>query len=416
VLRGLIQERNAGLLARSLVARGVAVERTVIVGDALEDMVDALRGLLAGGPDLIVTSGGLGPTHDDRTMAAVAEAAGVGLAVEPEALALVRAAYGERPRPGVSAGTQAAIAAKQAALPAGSELLAPVGTAPGCSLRHDGTLIVVLPGPPWELEAMWTAALARGPLAALMERAAGGPRRLLRLYGVVESEVVEAFARLPEGLLEAVEVGVCARAAELEVAIAGSAAAPEAVAAMEGALLGAFGDAVFSRDGRPVETLVADALVARGETLAVAESCTGGELGARLTAAAGASRYFLGGVIAYHDALKRDLLGVPAALLAARGAVSAECATAMAVGARRAAGSDWALSVTGVAGPGGGSAAKPVGLVYVGVAGAGGAAAHELMLRGDRDRIRERAVQRALHLLRLALAKMAAADGSVTPR
>jgi nicotinamide-nucleotide amidase len=416
VLRGLIQERNAGLLARSLVGLGVEVERTVIVGDALEDLVDALHGLLAGGLDLICTSGGLGPTHDDRTMAAVAEATGTPLAVDPEALALVRAAYGGRPRPGVSAETQAAIAEKQAALPVGSALLPPVGTAPGCALRHDGALIVVLPGPPWELEAMWTAALASAPLAALLERAADGPRRLLRLYGVVESEVVEAFGRLPAGLLEAVEVGVCARAAELEVAIAGSAAAPGAVATMEQAVLHAFGDAVYSRDGRTVEAVVADGLLARGETLAVAESCTGGGLGARLTAAAGASRYFLGGVIAYHDAVKRDLLGVPAELLAAHGAVSAECATAMAEGARRAAGSDWALSVTGVAGPGGGTARKPVGLVYVGVAGPRGAAAHELMLRGDRERIRERAVQRALHLLRLALAGAVGEGSSGTPR
>jgi competence/damage-inducible protein CinA-like protein len=414
VLRGLIQERNAGLLARSLVERGVEVERTVIVGDALDDLVDALRGLMASGADLICTSGGLGPTHDDRTMEAVAEATGAALAVDPEALALVRAAYGGAPRPGVSAETQAAIAEKQAALPVGSELLPPVGTAPGCALRHDGTLIVVLPGPPWELEAMWTAALESPPLAPLLERAGGGPRRLLRLYGVVESEVVEAFARLPEGLLEAVEVGVCARAAELEIAIAGSAAAPAAVATMERAVLHAFGDAVYSRDGRTVEVVVADALLARGETLAVAESCTGGGLGARVTAGAGASRYFLGGVIAYHDAVKRDLLSVPAELLAAHGAVSAECATAMAEGARRATGSDWALSVTGVAGPAGGTARKPVGLVYVGVAGAGGAVAHELMLRGDRERIRERAVQRALHLLRLALAVGEGSSG--TPR
>jgi competence/damage-inducible protein CinA-like protein len=386
------------------VERGVAVERTVIAGDALEDIVDALRGLLERGVDLICTSGGLGPTHDDRTMEAVAAATGSGLAVDPAALPLVRDAYGGRPRAGVGPETQRSIEQKQASLPAGATLLPPVGTAPGCLLRHRDTLIAVLPGPPWELQAMWEAALDTPPLRGLLERAAIGPRRLLRLYGVVESEMVDAFGRLPPGLLDTVEVGICARAAELEVVIAAPQESAAAAEMMEKAVVQAFGDAVYSRDGRTVEAIVADALLERGQTLAVAESCTGGGLGARLTARPGASAYFLGGVIAYDDALKRELLGVPAKLLAVHGAVSAESATAMAAGARRAAGSDWALSVTGVAGPDGGTPGKPVGLVYIGIAGPDGASAHELRLRGDRERIRERATQRALHLLRLALA------------
>jgi nicotinamide-nucleotide amidase len=386
------------------VERGVEVGRTVIVGDALEDLVDALRELLERGVDLVCTSGGLGPTHDDRTMDAVAAATGTALALDPAALRLVRAAYGGRPRAGVGPETQRSIEEKQASLPAGATLLPPVGTAPGCLVRHGDTLIAVLPGPPWELQGMWQSALDRPPLRALLERATTGPRRLLRIHGVVESDMVEALGRVPTGLLEAVEVGICARAAELEVAITAPAGHASAAERMERAVVEAFGDAVYSRDGRTVEAIVADALLERGQTVAVAESCTGGGLGERLTARPGASAYVLGGVIAYNDSLKRDLLGVPAELLAEHGAVSAECATAMADGARRAAGSDWALSVTGVAGPGGGTPRKPIGLVYIGVAGPDGTTAHELRLRGDRERIRARATQHALHLLRLALA------------
>jgi nicotinamide-nucleotide amidase len=169
-------------------------------------------------------------------------------------------------------------------------------------------------------------------------------------------------------------------------------------------LVAAFGAGVYSTDGRTVEAVVADALRGRGATLAVAESCTGGLLGGRLTAAAGSSEWFRGGVIAYDDAVKRDLLGVPAEVLARYGAVSAECARAMAEGARRAAGAEWALSVTGIAGPGGGTPEKPVGLVFIGVAGPGVLEAHEHRFRGDRERVRERSVAAALHHLRLALA------------
>jgi len=320
------------------VERGVDVARTVIVGDALEDLVAGLRDLLASGPGLVCTSGGLGPTHDDRTMEAVAAVAGRPLVVDAEALPLVRAAYGGRARPGVGPETQRAIDEKQASLPAGATLLPPVGTAPGCVVQAGEALVVVLPGPPWELQAMWEAALGTREVRALLERAGQGPRRLLRLYGVIESQMVDALERMEPGLLDSVELGICARAAELEVAIAAPAAQAAAAARMEQALTEAFGEAVYSRDGATVEEIVARALAARGETVAVAESCTGGGLGARLTARAGSSEYFLGGVIAYDDSLKRGLLGVPAELLARHGAVSAECAVAMAEGARSAAG------------------------------------------------------------------------------
>jgi competence/damage-inducible protein CinA-like protein len=391
-------ERDAAILARSLDAHGVRLVRTVIVGDELEALRDALTGLLAEDADLVCTTGGLGPTHDDLTMEVVAEVTGRPLAIDPA----VRAEVDARAivRPTIDAPTRAAVVDKQAALPAGARPLLPAGTAAGAVVPHGAALIVVLPGPPWELEAMWEDALGTEELRALMARAGTGERRLLRLYGVVESEFVRAFGDIDPAVRDAVEVGVCASAGELEVAIRGGAQ----VAPVEDALLARFGPAVYSRDGTRVDERVGAALLGRGETLAVAESCTGGLLGARLTTRAGASAWFRGGVIAYDDEVKRDLLGVPEEILVRHGAVSAECARAMAEGARRAVGADWALSVTGVAGPGGGTPEKPVGLVYLGLAGPGGAGeVREERMRGDRERIRERSVAVSLHLLRVAL-------------
>lgn len=404
VLRGVIQERNAGLLARSLDVRGASVERVLIVGDDQPALVAALRELLGLGVDLVCTSGGLGPTHDDLTMAAVAEVTGRPLCVDPSALELVAARSMPVAQTGISAETRRTVQEKQASLPEGAVLLPPVGTAPGCVVGHGHALVAVLPGPPWELQEMWERATEEGPVADLLERGGGGQRRMLRLFGVVESQFVEALGGVDPEVLGAVELGVCARAAELEISIRAPEASAAAVDALEAALEDAFGDALYSRDGRTVEAVVADALRARSTTVAVAESCTGGLLGGRLTAAPGASAYVRGGVIAYDDDLKVALLGVPRDLIARHGAVSAEVAVAMAAGARRAAGSDWALSVTGIAGPGGGSPQKPVGLVYIGLAGPGGADASRHLFRGDRARVRERSVAFALHRLRVGLA------------
>jgi nicotinamide-nucleotide amidase len=331
-------------------------------------------------------------------MEVVAEVTGRPLAIDPA----VRAEVDARAivRPTIDAAMRAAVVDKQSALPAGARPLLPAGTAAGAVVPHGAALVVVLPGPPWELEAMWEDALGTEGLAALLARAGTGERRLLRLYGVVESEFVRAFGELDPAIRDAVEVGVCASPGELEVAIRGGAE----VAPVEEHLLERFGASVYSRDGTRVDERVGAALLARGETLAVAESCTGGLLGARLTARAGASAWFRGGVIAYDNEVKRGLLGVPEEVLVRHGAVSAECARAMAEGARRAVGADWALSVTGVAGPGGGTPEKPVGLVYLGLAaprGAGGV--REERMRGDRERIRERSVAVSLHLLRVAL-------------
>jgi nicotinamide-nucleotide amidase len=245
--------------------------------------------------------------------------------------------------------------------------------------------------------ASWQHALATPRLHGLLARA-GGPPITLRLAGVVESEFIEAIDD-PQWH-EGVEVGVCAKPGELEVVIRPDDAHGRALADH---LDTVFPGAIFSRAGARVEQVLGAALQERGVTLATAESCTGGMIGARLTAVPGASAWYLGGVVSYDDAVKRDVLGVPAELLAAHGAVSAACAEAMAAGARAHLGSTWAISVTGIAGPGGGSPEKPVGLVYVAVAGPEGVDVRELHLYGDRERVRQRAATIALHMLREAV-------------
>jgi nicotinamide-nucleotide amidase len=376
------------------------VERVEIVGDDLDALVGAIAGLLGRGIDLLCTTGGLGPTHDDLTMEAVARATGRPLEIDRDALAMVEArSIRLRDDPEVTR----AVREKQAALPSGARVLPPVGTAPGAALEHDGAVVVVLPGPPWELEAMWEAALAEPPLAGVVARAGAPAERTLRLHAVPEPRAVAALRRLHRDAWDRLSVGICARDAELEITVRYGPGDAWAADALEGRLAEELGPALYSRDGATVDDAVARALAAAGETVAVAESCTGGGLGARLTARPGSSAYVLGGVISYSDAVKRDLLGVGEEALRDHGAVSAPVAEAMAAGVRSLLGSDWALSITGIAGPGGGTPQKPVGLVYVGLAGPDGAAAQEHRLRGDREAIRRRSAALALHALRLAL-------------
>ena len=376
------------------------VARVEMVGDGIDAIGGALARLLGDGLDLVCVSGGLGPTHDDLTMEAVARVTGRAMVLDARALGLVSA------RSMVLQGDAAILAAlreKQATLPEGAVMLPPPGTAPGCVLRDGPTTIVVLPGPPWELQSMWEDALGEPLLAEVIARAPGMDERVLRVHGVPESTFVAAIADLDPDAWRRLRVGVCARDGELEVTVRCPPADSWAADALEGRVAEGLGDALFSRDGSTVDDVVARALLASGQTVAVAESCTGGGLGARLTARAGASAYVLGGVISYADAVKTDVLGVNPEVIRLHGAVSAECAEGMAIGARRLLGSDWALAITGIAGPGGGDAEKPVGLVHLALAGPGGVRHAEQRRGGDRDSIRARAVAGALHLLRRGL-------------
>jgi len=406
VLHGRVGERNAAHLCAWLEARGVEPVRITVLPDRVADIAAEIRELVHAEIDLIVTSGGLGTTHDDVTVAAVAAAAGTSTALHEEALALVRRNASAHPsRLLVSERTREFTDHKQATLPVGARLLPPVGTAPGCVLETGGSLVVVLPGPPGELQRMWSDAVVRDPgLAGLLARAgADGARRVLRIHGVVEPQIVEVLDRLDPGVTDGVRMGICARAGELEVTLAD--VRPGAADTVAAHLASAFGGALFSDDGATVEAVIGRALTASGRSLAVAESCTGGMLGQRLTSVPGSSAWFTGGVIAYADAVKRDLLGVASRTLEVDGAVSAAAAAQMASGARRALDVDWALSVTGVAGPGGGTATKPVGLVFIGCAGPDGeVTVEEQHFRGDRDTVRQRSTVHALHMLRRRLA------------
>jgi competence/damage-inducible protein CinA-like protein len=393
--RGGRQDANGPFLARDLAERGLEPGRIVVVGDRPEELESALaEGLRA---DLLVTSGGLGPTHDDRTVEALARVAGRPVLVDDELEAEIKAFSRQlaeryrRPYAEFEEGVR-----KQASLPEGAHVLGLAGTAPGLVLEVDGSVAVALPGPPGELRRLWARAVEAEPVRAVFARAQAPRRQVLRFYGVSESAVARAIAEAG-GEPEGVEATVCAHGGEIEVLLQG---AGEGLA---DELRRALAEHLFAEDERPVEELVLEAARAAGLTVGVAESATGGLVAARLTSVPGASNVFRGGIVAYDNDVKVAQLGVPHETLATHGAVSAETATAMAAGARAALGANVAVSDTGIAGPGGGTPEKPVGLVYLHAEGPDGSEALELRLHGDREQIRRRAAAAALHLLRRLL-------------
>jgi nicotinamide-nucleotide amidase len=403
LVRGIRNDRNGPFLARELLSLGFEPARIEIVGDDAGELEDALRdGLRA---SLCVTSGGLGPTHDDRTVELVARVTGRGLAVDPGledeigAFSRMIATRLNRPYSDFEPGVR-----KQATLPEGAVSLGLAGTAPGLLLEHDGSLIVILPGPPRELQRLWRNAVASEPFERLLEHARPPGRRLLRFFGLSESAVAQALAEAG-GEPEGVAVTICARDFEIEVDLVAEQEATPAADALAATLADRLERWLFAQDGRPVAELVLSLCRARSLTLATAESCTGGMVAARLTDVPGSSDVFLGGVVTYSNELKHAQLGVAEEVLAAHGAVSAETAAAMARGARDRLGADVAVAVTGVAGPGGGTPEKPVGLVYAHAAGPDGERSVEFNLRSDRDAVRRRATTTALHLLRALLAQ-----------
>lgn len=404
LVRGDRTDLNGPFLARALLALGVEPARVVIVGDEPGELERALRDAVAGA-DLVAVSGGLGPTHDDRTVETVARIAGRELELrddlerEIEGVARAVAERMQRPYADFADGVR-----KQARLPAGALSLGLAGTAPGMVVEVGETPVVVLPGPPAELRRLWPNALATEPVRRVLDGGAPPVWRSLRLFGLGESTVAEAFADIG-GEGDGVEVTICARDFEIVVDVL---AEPHAVAraeAVESALRERVGRWLYSDDGRTVEEIVLALCRDRGYRLATAESCTGGLLAARLTAIPGYSDVTLGGVVAYGNELKEGSLGVPAALIEEHGAVSAEVAEAMARGARERLGADLTVAITGVAGPGGGSEEKPVGLVYFHVESPDGGRGSSFSFPGDRDSIRRRAVVGSLHLARRLLTR-----------
>jgi competence/damage-inducible protein CinA-like protein len=393
--RGGRQDENGPFLARELAERGLEPTRIVVVGDRPEELEAAFaEGLRA---DLLVVSGGLGPTHDDRTVEALAKVAGREVFVdevlerEIERYSRALAERYRRPYTEFEEGVR-----KQASLPDGAHVLGLAGTAPGLVLEVDGSVAVVLPGPPGELRRLWARALEAEPVRTVLERTRAPQRQVLRFFGVSESAVARAIAEAG-GEPDDVEATVCAHGGEIEVLLqgAGEGLADELRRSLAGYL--------FAEDDRPVEELILEAARAAGLAVGVAESCTGGLVAARLTSVPGASDVFRGGIVAYDNAVKVAQLGVRDETLDAHGAVSPETAAAMAAGARASLGADVAVSDTGIAGPGGGTPEKPVGLVYLHAEGPERGEARELRLHGGREQIRRRATVAALHLLRRLL-------------
>ena len=409
VLTGRVSDRNGPWLAEALRALGVDVGTVVVVGDRPADLRSALAFLAGSGVDLAITTGGLGPTADDLTAAVVGEFQGRPSAVDP-ALEGRIAAIVDRliARRGwrMSPEATAAGVAKQALVPAGATVLEPVGTAPGLVVPvaegRSGPPVLVLPGPPSELQGMWPAAIASAPVRAALAGAGELRQRTLRLWGTPESELAATLRRVDDQLT-GLEVTTCLRDGELEIVTRFAPDAEPAYERLTDAVAADFADTLFS-DGPTVDALATGALADRGWTVAVGESCTGGLISARLTAEAGSSAWALGGVAAYADAAKEQLLDVPAETLARSGAVSPEVALALAEGARRRFGADVGVGATGIAGPGGGTPDKPVGTVHLAAVGPDGTATRSVVLAGSsREAIRQRTTTLALHLLRQLL-------------
>jgi nicotinamide-nucleotide amidase len=408
VLTGRVADRNGPWLAEALRARGVDVGSVVVVGDRPEDLRSALAFLAGGRVDLVITSGGLGPTADDLTAAVVGEFQGRPSAVDP---ALEQRIAARVDRLAASRGWRmdpvatAAGVAKQAQVPAGATVLEPVGTAPGLVVPvaegRSGPPVLVLPGPPSELQGMWPAALAAEPVRAALDGATELREQTLRLWGTLEAELARTLRRV-EAELTGLEVTTCLRDGELEIVTRYGPDAEPAYARLQQVITDDFGDTLFST-GPTLDALVAAALADRGWTVAVGESCTGGLLAARLTAVPGSSAWVRGGVAAYADSAKEELLGVPAATLAGVGAVSPQVALALASGARERFGADVGVGVTGIAGPDGGTAEKPVGTVHLAAVGPEGTLQKSVVLPGSREAVRQRTTSLAFQLLRQLL-------------
>jgi len=402
LLLGNITNGNARWIAEQLAALGVPHQRQMVVGDNRERLMAEVR-QAAGRCRVLITTGGLGPTPDDLTTEAIAAAFETPLVEHPEIWAEIQARLSARGR--ICSPSNR----RQAFLPEGAAVLPnPTGTAPGMIWSPvPGFTVLTFPGVPSEMKAMWQQTAA--PWLRQSGLAAGVfASRMLRFWGVSESALAEEMADLLEQANPT--VAPYAGAGEVKLRITARAEhqadAEALLLPVEREIRRRTGQSCFGVDEQSLAEVVLQQLRQRGQTVAVAESCTGGGLGAALAAVPGASDVFLGGVIAYANGVKQGLLGVPAELLQAHGAVSDPVAQAMAEGARRVTGADWGLAITGVAGPGGGSDEKPVGLVHLAIAGPDGCSSEGVRFGTSRGRtwIQTLSAGEALNRLRLQLA------------
>ena len=425
VLSGRVSDRNGPWLSERLRELGVDLIHHTIVGDRPEAMLAALRFLGSEGADLIVTSGGLGPTADDLTAEVVGGFCGRRMVLDAELEE--RIAEILRPLlarwPGLDEQAVRVSNRKQAVVPEGATILEPVGTAPGLVVPPadgSGPTVVVLPGPPRELQPMWRDAVTTEAFRAAVAGATTYRQSILRMFGIPESEIAASLREIEaDGVaIDRLEITTCLRRGEIELATRYQPGDQEVYRAFEDRIRARHADTLFSDDGSTVDDQVAGLL--RGppiRRIAVAESCTGGLLAARLTERAGASEYVAGGLVLYADEAKRDLAGVPGELIAEHGAVSPEVAGALADGAIAAFDADLGVGLTGIAGPGGGTPQKPVGYVCLCVVERGaGALARSLNLPGNRADVRDRSTTVAMHLLRRALTGERDAEGGAAER
>jgi nicotinamide-nucleotide amidase len=398
LLLGKTVNNNAAYLSRRLAALGIATRRQLVVGDVEADIAAAVDEARALSP-LAVSTGGLGPTDDDRTLAAVARHLGLKLVLHQPTLKEIERRFARRgmKMPDVNVG--------QARVPAGAHVLAnPLGTAPGIVVETEGFVLCLLPGVPAEMEYIFE----HGFVPLLEKKGYVGERvyeKQLHATGLPESAVAERLegVDVPAGL----HFAYLPQTFQVNLRIWGAAADEETfrerAEPVARAVRAALGVHVFAEDGVTLEQAVGETLRGRGETLALAESCTGGLIAKRVTDVPGASSWFLGGVVSYANEAKTNLLGVAAATLEAHGAVSEETAREMAAGARERFGATYALAVTGIAGPSGGTAEKPVGTTCFALAEGGRTTSEQVYLADGRGRVRLRASQHALDLLRLRL-------------
>lgn len=405
VLTGRVQDLNGPWLADRLLELGVELAHITMCGDRPGDIEAQLRFLAAEGVDLIITSGGLGPTADDMTVETVARFTGRKLVLDKrlerkigDIVSRLMARFPDVDPEAIQAANR-----KQALIPDGADVIDPVGTAPGVVVPGTPT-VVVLPGPPRELQPMWPLALQT---AAVQEAIAGRTayrQEMVRMFGVPESGLADTLRDAERDIagFERLEITTCLRRGELEIVTRYEPEAAQTYTELMTLLRDRHGDALFSEDGSRVDEQVARLLT--GRRIATAESCTGGLLAARLTDLAGSSAYVAGAVVAYANDAKSELLGVDPTLIVEHGAVSEPVAEAMAAGALSRFKADTAIAIAGIAGPGGGTADKPVGTVCFSLKLADGTVVTRSMrMPGDRADIRERSTTVAMHLLRRAL-------------
>ncbi len=405
VLNGTISDRNGPWISERLAELGVEVTQITVVGDRSDDLDRALSAMREQGVALIVTSGGLGPTADDLTAEVVAGFAGRELVLDEEMerkIAAIIEGFAKRLRFDPEAARQGT--RKQALVPKGAVALDPVGTAPGLVVPADRQVVIVLPGPPRELQGMWPRAIEAEPAREVLERAEALRTTSIRMFGIPESELAGALREIEQEVdLTGLEVTTCLRGGELVTDVRYRPGDEDAMEALSSGLDRRLGQFTYSVDGERIEQVVARLM--RGRMLAVAESSTGGLLAGRITDTPGASQWFAGGAVTYSDQSKVELLGVDPALITRHGAVSPQVAEAMADGALARFGADVACSVTGIAGPEGGTEAKPVGYVcFCAKLASGEVLGRDPVVPGAaRADIRERSVMVALHLIRYLL-------------